>query len=71
MASNSKSERAQAVRDLVEKAQKKLLAKVELDKVTLADYIRLLQLEKELEADEPAETRVRWIEPKRPEVSGK
>jgi len=31
-------------------------------KVTLADLVRLLQIEKELDADEPREVRVRWIE---------
>lgn len=30
---------------------------------TLADLVRLLQIEKELVADEPREIRVRWIEP--------
>jgi hypothetical protein len=28
----------------------------------LADLVRLLQIEKELDADEPREVRVRWIE---------
>jgi hypothetical protein len=32
-------------------------------KPTLADLVRLLQIEKELDADEPREVRVRWIEP--------
>ena len=31
-------------------------------KVTLADYIRLVQLQKELEADEPREIRVTWVD---------
>lgn len=31
-------------------------------KVTLADYIRLLQLKKELEEDEPKEIRVTWVD---------
>jgi hypothetical protein len=53
---------------------RKLLAKVESKlggqdvKVTLADYIRLVQLRKELEEDEPKEIRVTWVEP--PESSG-
>ena len=29
---------------------------------TLADLVRLLQIEKELSTDEPREIRVRWIE---------
>ncbi|MEI9814983.1 MAG: hypothetical protein WDO18_21100 [Acidobacteriota bacterium] len=31
-------------------------------KVTLADYIRLVQLRKELNEDEPREIKVTWIE---------
>jgi hypothetical protein len=46
-----------------------LLAKVELKlsegdvKASLGDYIRLVQLQKELEEEEPREIRVTWIEP--------
>jgi len=29
---------------------------------TLADLVRLLQIQKELDADEPREVRVRWVE---------
>jgi hypothetical protein len=32
-------------------------------KVTLGDYIRLLQLEKELNEDEPKEIKVTWVNP--------
>lgn len=32
-------------------------------KATLGDYIRLVQLEKELDEDEPREIKVTWIEP--------
>ena len=31
-------------------------------KVTLADYIRLVQLKKELEGEEPREIRVTWVD---------
>lgn len=31
-------------------------------KVTLADYIRLVQLQKELADDEPREIRVTWVD---------
>lgn len=33
-------------------------------KATLGDYIRLVQLEKELEEEEPGEITVRWVDPK-------
>ena len=48
---------------------KKLLKQVERKlsendvKVTLGDYIRLVQLEKELEEDEPREIKVTWVNP--------
>lgn len=32
-------------------------------KVTLGDYIRLVQLEKTLEEDEPREIKVTWVNP--------
>ena len=46
----------------------KLLAKVEekLDgdvKASLGDYIRLIQLQKELEEDEVREIKVTWVQP--------
>jgi hypothetical protein len=36
-------------------------------KATLGDYIRLVQLQKELEEDEPKEIEVRWIDPEQTE----
>ena len=47
----------------------KLLTKMEQKlgtdevKASLADYIRLVQLKKELDEDEPREIRVKWVEP--------
>lgn len=34
-------------------------------KATLGDYIRLVQLQKELEEEEPAEITVRWVDPEK------
>jgi hypothetical protein len=34
----------------------------EVSKVTLGDYIRLMQLQKELEEDEPREIKVTWVD---------
>jgi hypothetical protein len=36
-------------------------------KATLTDYIRLVQLEKELKEEEPREIKVTWIEPAKTE----
>lgn len=51
---------AEVVRTLVKKVEKKLGARTM--KPTLGDYIRLVQLQKELEYDEPREIRVTWVE---------
>ncbi|MEO5924143.1 MAG: hypothetical protein ABIR70_09970 [Bryobacteraceae bacterium] len=66
MAKQSGRSQADVVRELLEKVEKKLGG--EEMKATLADYIRLVQLKKELEEDEPREIRVTWVEP--PESSG-
>jgi hypothetical protein len=36
-------------------------------KATLGDYIRLVQLQKELEDEEPGEITVRWVDPEKTE----
>ena len=36
-------------------------------KATLADYIRLVQLQKELEDEEPGEITVTWVDPDKTE----
>jgi hypothetical protein len=52
--------RARIVRRAIESIEEKL--GTEAMKPTLADLVRLLQIEKELDAEEPREVRVRWIE---------
>jgi len=52
--------RARIVRKAIESIEAKL-GTPEM-KPTLADLVRLLQIEKELDADEPREVRVRWVE---------
>ena len=47
-----------AIRRQVERKLEK-----EIEKASLADYIRLVQLEKELEEDEPREIKVTWMDP--------
>ena len=46
---------------LLKKVEKKLTA--DGVKATLGDYIRLVQLQKELEENEPREIKVTWVEP--------
>ncbi|MGA2576972.1 MAG: hypothetical protein ABSH24_13205 [Bryobacteraceae bacterium] len=53
--------RARIVRKAIESIEAKL-GSGEM-KPTLADLVRLLQIEKELNADEPREVRVQWVEP--------
>jgi signal recognition particle GTPase len=56
-----KKNKAEIVEDLIEKVEQKL---GEGDvKASLADYIRLVQLQRELELEEPKEITVRWVEP--------
>jgi hypothetical protein len=52
---------AQVVEELIEKVERNL-AKDDA-KATVADYIRLVQLQKELEEDEPRDIEVRWVDP--------
>lgn len=39
-------------------------------KATLGDYIRLVQLQKELEEEEPRDIRVTWVDPEEAEKPG-
>lgn len=56
---------ARVVEELIERAERNL-AKDDV-KATVADYIRLVQLQKELAEDEPRDIEVRWVDP---EVAG-
>lgn len=60
MAENSRSQ-AQIVRELLAQVEEKLSGPDV--KVTLGDYIRLVQLRKELDEEEPRDIRVTWVEP--------
>lgn len=40
-------------------------------KATLGDYIRLVQLQKELEDEEPGEITVRWVDAEKPDPDKK
>ncbi|HUE05637.1 MAG TPA: hypothetical protein VMR62_39205 [Bryobacteraceae bacterium] len=52
--------RARIVRKAIENIETRL--GTQEIKPTVADLVRLLQIEKELETDEPREVRVRWVE---------
>ena len=54
------------IREIRHKVEEKLTQNVE--KASLADYIRLVQLEKELADATPKETKATWVDPK--EVEG-
>jgi len=56
--------KAALVNKMIQSFEEKL-EKKEL-KGTLGDFIRLLQLEKELEDEQPKEIEVRWVEPSEP-----
>lgn len=61
-----KVDKAALVEEVILSLEKRL--KNEELKATVGDFIRLMQLEKELEEEAPKEIRVRWIEPE--EASG-
>ena len=47
---------------MVAEIRKKIESKLRKEvKATLGDYIRLVQLQKDLEADEPREIKVTWV----------
>jgi hypothetical protein len=54
---------AQVVEELIGKVEQKL-SKGDV-KATVGDYIRLVQLQKELEEDEPRNIEVRWVDPEK------
>jgi hypothetical protein len=56
-----KKSQAEVVRQLLARVEEKLTGKDV--KATLADYVRLVQLKKELDEDEPKEIRVTWRDP--------
>ena len=58
---SQKKGREEAVRQILESLEEKL--KNEELKATLGDYIRLLQMEKEMGLEEPDEIRAGWVEP--------
>jgi hypothetical protein len=53
--------RAQVIKNLLVKVEEKMAA--DAGKATVGDYIRLVQLHKELDVDEPKEIKVTWVEP--------
>jgi hypothetical protein len=56
--------RKESISDLLSQIEKKV--KAEIGKVTIADYVRVIQLERELEEEEqvqPRALKVTWIEP--------
>ena len=57
----SAANRAAVIRQLLKKLEQKLGS--EEFKASLGDYIRLLQLQKELDQDELKEIKVTWVEP--------
>ena len=63
--SKKKETQAAIVEKLLKNVEKKLGG--EDVKATLGDYIRLVQLQQELEEEEPRDITVTWVEPKREE----
>jgi hypothetical protein len=60
--------KAAFVRDVIRRIEDKLTDDA---KPSVGDFIRLLQLEKELEEEQPKEIQVSWVEPERNDAPGK
>ena len=54
--------RAQVIKGVLEKMEKQMSD--DGMKATMGDYIRLVQLHKELDEESPREIKVTWVEPK-------
>ena len=54
--------RAQVIKGVLEKMEKQMTD--DGMKATMGDYIRLVQLHKELDEESPKEIKVTWVEPK-------
>src|SRR5258708_40009290 len=71
---NKKTEERRATKERIHKLLTDIESRFESDsgKASVADYIRLLQLERDLEDeeddDEPRESRVRWVETRKPAI---
>ena len=64
MKRGARGSQADVVERLLRKVERKLADDADL-KATVGDYIRLLQLQKELQDEEPREIEVRWIDPEK------
>jgi len=61
-----RNKKAEVVEQILEKVEQKF---GEGDmKATLGDYIRLVQLQKELDEEEPGEITVTWVDPDKTET---
>ena len=54
--------RAQVIKGVLEKMEEQMTG--DGMKATMGDYIRLVQLHKELDEESPREIKVTWVEPK-------
>jgi hypothetical protein len=61
-----RNKKAEVVEQILEKVEQKL-GQGDV-KATLGDYIRLVQLQKELEDEEPGEITVTWVDPDKTET---
>ena len=62
----SAGSQAQVVKNMLTEMEKKMASS--LTKATVGDYVRLVQLHKELDDEAPKEIKVTWVEPAGDEV---
>ena len=61
--------RAPRRKDAIERAIIAFAASLETKNVTVGEYVRLVQLQKEIDGDEPKDIKVTWVEPGETESS--
>ena len=61
--------RAPRRKDALDRAINAFEASLEKKSVTVGEYVRLVQLQKEIDGDEPKDIKVTWVEPGETESS--
>ena len=67
----SKNDEQTSIAEVVEKAIQSFISNPDKKAVTYTEFLRLVELQKELNTAKPKEIIIRWVEPKQTESSDK
>jgi hypothetical protein len=67
----SKNDEQTSIAEVVEKAIQSFITNPDKKAVTYTEFLRLVELQKELNTAKPKEIIIRWVEPKQTESSDK